>query len=576
MRRSSLAFVLLAFLAGGVVGYVLGFGAGVEPASDVQARGNAPEEPAEPSGVEAPPLLPEVHSSAERWIAAISATKVRRGDGVITGTIRTRAGRPLAGVEIRAKAKPEPWPPGRPPPEWLIDQQTDEDLLKYLRMVVRGHRRRRAEQRDARSGADGTFRLTGLADCSYYVETALDGYRIEARRADPSPAPPGSTLAFTAAPVIVTNVVVLLPDGSRPETARLRLEGRRDRPVSRGWKPSRSEIVLTPGRWTLVAEAGLHKEFRSDPVEFEVAEGRPAPEVVLRCRARRGIRGKVVMPELERRTWRKIAAVRIAPGTKADPSRLQKPDRTADSFASREEYVLLDLEPGTWLVGLLMDVTRVVVHMTVEVGDGLSTADLVVTPPDPSEYVDLTVLGPGGEPLERVEFRSRYVVETGRSSGPTRAQKIGPGRWRVWHHSKPTRYAEGGRYGIRASTRELGEKWIWYAREPALRLTIRFDRPAMLTATVQGYVGSGLEGALVLRLAPAGERVSSFPGNSKISAEGVQRLGPVQPGDYRLGVIVGRSIHDREVEETSEISLKSGENNCTILAPKPQDRPSPR
>jgi len=513
----SLALVGAAFLAGGVIGYVLGSGTGGEPLTPAPHEATeGPTKPPDPPAVSRP-AAPAV--GIERWVAALPPFEDRSGAGVITGTVRTEDGRPLAGVPVRADPLPQPIPPERY--TWVPEPQTDEELIRNLRFIATRHRQKLAERTETTTGEDGAFRLTGLVEVPHRVLAMLEGYRARGGAPNPCEASPGTTVEFTVVPEIETNVVVLLPDGSQPETARLRLERRRDRPVSRGWKPARSEIVLTPGRWTLMAEAGRHKEFRSDPVEFEIVDGRPAPEVVLRCRARRGIRGKVVMPELERRAWRKIAAVRIAPGAKADPSRLRKPDRTADHFANREEYVLLDLEPGTWLVGLLMDVTRVVVHKTVEVGDGLATADLVVTPPDPSEYVDLTVLGPGGEPLERVEFRSRYVVETGRSSGPTRAQKVGPGRWRVWHHAKPDGYAEGGRYGIRASTRELGEKWVWYSKEPALRLTIRFDRPALLTATVQGYVGSGLEGALALRLAPAGEHVPSSPGNSKMSAEGV-------------------------------------------------------
>jgi len=563
MGRSGLVFVLVALLAGVAIGYVIGSGSGTDPAFTETTREGVPKRPPEEPGERAPQSSAADHASLESWISAITAPAVSKGDAVISGTVRTEDGQPLAGVTIRAR----PVPPGRaagsvsrggPPP--------DDDLLTVVRRTVKSYRRRMGDRREVRTGADGAFRFTGLADLPHSVRAWAEGYRLETPGVSLWRVPPGSTLEFVATPRIVAEVVVLLPDGSPPETADLSVDGGGNRRSGRGWRPDDSEIELAPGTWTISAKAGKHREFWSEEVRITIEAGRPGPTIELPCRAVRGIRGRVIFPEVNKDHF-KVAALRLAPGTTADPDRLTKADRSENLWGGRDLYTLLDLPAGRWLVGVVLDHRRVVAHGTVEVAEGLSVLDLAVPAPDPSEYVEVTVLGPEGEPVEKAHFSTEYETGNAHSGGGGRAREIGKGRWRVYHHVKPSSYDDGGRYGVEVKVTEYGSRRVWYDRKTTRKLTVRFDAPATFVATISGYVGCGLEGQLSLSLQPLSKDRGDSPGG-RLSAEGEQRFGPTPPGAYELTLLLKRSEHNLVPVSRIRVDLKAGENRHTVLPPK--------
>ena len=76
-------------------------------------------------------------------------------------------------------------------------------------------------------------------------------------------------------------------------------------------------------------------------------------------------------------------------------------------------FTFRDLEPGTWVVGLLdSQRSRVFAHAVVEVADGFAERDLVLRDPEPGEYLEILVEDPEGSPLDDVMF------QTGARRGP--------------------------------------------------------------------------------------------------------------------------------------------------------------
>jgi len=565
MGRGGFALLLLAFLAGGGIGFVAGSGTAetppdvpASPPPEREPRAEPPPEPPAPSAAD--------HDTIVAWIRAFPAPEPERGDGVLSGTVTRKDGTPIPDVLIRAV--PRPRNRGTParytgrPPE-------DPDLVELVRETVTSRLRRVASRRETRTDAEGRFRLTGLADHPHSVHAYREGYRFSLAGANQWRVALGSELAFTGNPSMQVKLRVLLPDGVPAESAQLTV-GSGDRTQSgRHWTAASPRIELGPGTWTLTAEAGQHREYRSAATEVVVEEGRKTPPVELRCEEIRGIRGRVRFPEGEKGTSCEVAAMPVAAGSTISPDRLRNARRKTHVWPNRPEYRLADLPAGSWLVGVLVR-DRVVVHDTVEVGAGMAVLDLTVPPPDPSEYVEVTVLGPDGRPVANASFGTDYEVDGSHSGGGSRVQEIEPGRWRVWHHRKPENYDEGGTWGITARTKEYGSKTIRYDRKSTRSLTFRFEAPAVLTVTVEGYVGSGFEGRLRLdlRKPKEGGGWSGAGGGGAISAQGVKKFGPVPPGDYSLAVRVVREGRRGVTAETIPLTLKSGGNAETVRIPK--------
>ena len=108
MSRTGLLFILLAFAAGGGIGFMGGAGSG-----DVilQTSGNggaddsrAPPEPELPPMPDAPSTG---YTSLEHALESIPYGPSADGEGMFSGTIRTEDGKPLKGVLVRATYRPD-------------------------------------------------------------------------------------------------------------------------------------------------------------------------------------------------------------------------------------------------------------------------------------------------------------------------------------------------------------------------------------------------------------------------------------------------------------------------------------
>ncbi|MHC4860889.1 MAG: carboxypeptidase-like regulatory domain-containing protein, partial [Planctomycetota bacterium] len=260
MTRGGLFLLLVAALAAGAVGYLAG-SADDESAPDlIGGEREAPEAPRE-TPKPLPPAPSGGFKSLADALASISAPDVEAGEGMITGTVKNHTGEPMADVLVRAERTPDSgrpaWQSSGAPPE-------EKDLVDDVREYVEKRLERESLRRETRTGEDGRYALTGLADKNHTVTAYKKGWRIAATQGSRGyRVKPGDQVDFTASPLVGIPVVVLLPDGSEPEKAWISAKtGQWPRTVE--WRPDQREVWYAPGKYTLSATAGDDREMKSE------------------------------------------------------------------------------------------------------------------------------------------------------------------------------------------------------------------------------------------------------------------------------------------------------------------------
>jgi len=563
--------LVLGLFAGGIFGYVAGTGTGDQAiytsdqgGAETSVRPPPPEEPR----YEPEPLPESSRRSLRDLIDALPRLDPERGDGVIRGHVKRADGSPVAGAVIHAT----PWLRhrfrtlrGGPPPDDDMERIVKENLERVLHD--------RDARAVARSGADGSFTLAGLADSRHRMAAWREGFHITTNSYR---AKPGDVVEFVAKPVVRVPLTVLTPEGLAPEMGAnitAMMGNRRD---SQWWTEEVGAIALEPGTWMLTAQAGDSNEMKSGEVEVVVEDGVSPEPVTLKLDSKPGIKGKVKFPPDEAQTYCEVRVLRILPGKEADPERLKREGRSPPVWSqSGGAFAFHDLAAGTWIVGLLPNGrAEVYASETVEVGKGMTAVEFEFPTLDPADCLTVEVRGPDGKAVTDVSLSTSY---RGRSygGGQTRVVRLENGDFRVAHPKvSEDRKTQDGTYTLTATSQRLGTKSVVYVPTANGRLTVIFDEPAKLEVTILDYVGSGYEGRISLSVRPVskgGSSRSHFPGFNRggrnaLSAEGVQKFGPLVPGEYDVNMSInsgGRST----TGATERVVLRSGENKANVAIP---------
>jgi hypothetical protein len=556
LNRTAFLFALFAFAAGGTIGFVAG-------------RGSDPATPSRPPELSlstdsatdtAPPDRDVGGRETGRRIAGGGRGS---GTGSSTVVVRTEEGEPLAGVLARATPNRGGASfydrSGRPPEDRPVGELAAE--------LVERTRRERAERVEAVTGDDGTCVLTGLGDREYSIEVYREGFRFRSENATRH-VRPGGEARFRAQAQGSLEVRVLRPDGREPESATVDFAGKVNQGY-RPWRPDRREVWSLPGEWTLTAEAGEAKEYRSEPVEVSVEpESRGVP-VVVRLEERTGIRGRVVLPPGDLRPMGELRALRLTEGEEADTRRILDRDAAQDvRLRGNGEFSLLDLEPGAWLVALVTH-DEVIARQTATVTRGLAECVIEVPAPDPADSVIVDVLGPNGRPTSGVYLLSELHVGDRAWAGPA-GIPLRDGGYRVRHAGPGDGFpTTGGSYVLRVSSQRYGEVERPYSGPGAARFTIRLAEPGSLTVTLAGYRGSGHEGHVkALLRSPAGSAGSvQWRTDKPFGADGRYVASPLEPGDYELVVYTVVGSQEKLPALARPITVAPGDNEVEIPMP---------
>ncbi|MBI4605664.1 MAG: carboxypeptidase regulatory-like domain-containing protein [Planctomycetes bacterium] len=575
MKTETFVLVAAAFVAGVGAGLVVARLAFRERPA---ARPELLQDPSEAKAPETAAAPRDAVASLREALAALPLLQDERGEGAITGSVRTEAGRPVAGVRVEA-TRERPGGGTQEPP--AVDAGSLGGLEGELLELVARRRWTEATTREARTGADGAFRLEGLADAAYSVRASLEGYEIEpASGVDAGRVRPGEAIAFVAREVVRVPVQVLLPGGGEPERAAIavtRQSAAAWRSFRRDWRPADPAVLLHPDWHELRALGGEAHELASEPVEVEVRAGEAPALVTLQLEARPGIQGRVVFPEGEEVDMVDVAAIPRASGTTADFKEFA--GGGLGCAARRSEgyrYSFPDLPPGRYLLGTGRKPEGIEVVEEARVEDRMVEKDLNLPPLDPRDFVTLWVYDPDGRTLTDVGVDSGCRVSGGSSQGGGVVIRRPDGSFWVLHHARNCDARDPSLlYTVTVRSYQYGARELEYKLPQEAPLVVRFRETASLEVLVSGYAGSGHEGWIDVQLGPMtkeeGGADRSLPPHhfDRLGPRGRKRFFPLEPGEYELHVML--KSHATSGGGTGiasvRVTVRPGENRLTLPMP---------
>ncbi len=530
------------FLAGIFAGRSLSAGSIPDPVPPVkEARVVVPPAPVEPD------LLPVSDDRLLRIEPGMPLT----GDRIIRGSVRTADGRPLSGVTVRAipDAPWDLWDRDGPPPE-------GDPLKAEVEAEVRHLLLERNSTRETVSDQSGAFLFTGISDVKHSIRGYKPGFEVRKEKRDRVRA--GEEIRLIAHPVVELEVRVLGPDGKPPERATVKIFGTgRFVEMNRDWRPGRPRIDLDPGPIRIRASGGTRSALVSEEVERMLEVGvRPEP-VVLKLREQTGIRGTLSFPPAgdDYSSRHRILALRVREGAVIDPSRLLREhhhEGRLHRYSPRGgtgDFIMIDLPPGTYLVGVAAGYDAVPDSKIVRLTSGMETVDLAIPLPGAGETTMVRVLGPDGRPVRENSsgnLQARHVADDGTITTGSRPSHLGNGVWRVPNPSVPIGKEAGGRFLLLVSSTAYGSMTVEYEPRASGEVEVRWQAPATLDVTLPDYPGSSYEGVARIRLEPAIQRERRWrPALEKRpDPHGRASFGPLAPGEWivSLGVSSGRYV----------------------------------
>lgn len=566
-------------LAGGfAAGFLAGTWSGEPPVAGPEA--GAPEHatrstpPAEALPVRVEPLgngprLAGANAAdLEPWrsaIAALPPVAVPRGTGVLSGSVRTKAGTPVPGVRVTAyPALPKSLFPPR------ADTVAEADLPAAVHTYVQSLRWSRASRLEVLTEKDGTYTFAELADVRHRLLAEREGWRI--RTSGTSWVRPGTEVDFVATQYARVRVLLTLPDGSQPEHARLSFQGASSN-IGRTWRATSPEVEVEPGTYEVTATSGDTSGLKSKSVPLTLEDAGPVPEIRLVLEGHPLILGRLVFPPGEPAPNAQVRIVRLHTGQRADPALLPPDARevTVSAFPDHEfTFEFARLSPGRFLLGVARAWRGRVVHVQeVEVGNGPVEVSLAVPPLERKEYAVLRVRGPDGKPVADVEFRTGFRSESARSSGGSATVARGDGVWWVLHHENVEPGAKDAWLWIEVSSRRYGRRKLEYEPGSAPTFEVDFAEPGSLDVTVTELAGTRYEGrvaaSLQRRRGTETEWVSrtanSLDAQAHIAFQGVQ------PGRYVVVLHLTGSSFDNPVLGREDVEIGPGANETRIALP---------
>lgn len=578
--------LVLAFVAGGVIGHLLAWGRmndeRRELYADYEARkqewltmGSARKDvPAVTPDAEVLPAASEPPLGDA--LKAIAVEPAPAGGGEIRGTARTEAGQPVAGVRVRAT----PFRPGRTAGRQMRDTLPPgtPSLEDAVREFVRVEAWRRQRIAEGVSGEDGAFVLCGITDDSYQIDGWLEGHDVSPGRWRREGWRAGDTADLTVAVLVELRVTIRKPDGSVPVSATLHLNGsasgRKSNRIDTWWADT-PRVLLSPGTYDVRPETGPDREWTCAAQSAVLEAGKPPVELDFLLVARRGIRGRVLVPAHESLSAVRVVCAPADPGSAPDLRRLG--EHRNGTFAAPHEdwsFAFHDLEPGTYHVAAGRDSRRMDAAVVVEVRDAMVSADIALPPVPAAETFTARVFDPAGKALSGATFTGGVRTGNDRTSNSLTvlAEKDGVYTVAAWAGDGDRMRREAGNpsveWFVAAEYPDYAPVTVSGGAPGGPELTIRFLAAARLVVAMPGFGASTLKGKVRIdasKVDPSGlDGTSSsreMPDNGRVTLE---RL---SPGRWRVAAFAGSKWSTRTLIHAPEIDLVAGENAVTLPLP---------
>ncbi len=554
------------------LGVVLGMAlsGGVDPPTDpgrppeAAADDESPGDPREPSNA-APserqqrqrvgPSV-EVSTLLERAAAAINPPEIPDGDGRIEGTVKTRAGKPVAGVEIQVVVQGSGRVGSR---AW-----NERSLAERFEQIVQADRISEATRRTTVSGPDGRYALAGLPAAPHMVSGSSDDYRVGHSGQHRPYVTPDAVVDLVADPVVTVTLDVAFEDGTEPDQVLVNFTSGGSR-MATSWTPSNRTAQFGPGTYKVSAAGGANDELTAEITSVTLVHGEPVAPVTLVLASRPGIAGRLIMPEGAPFVWAAIGAELIGPDTTPESVAAGQQKTNANQHAGYR-YTITGLAPGRYLlVAWNFHQGEVLASREVTVGDEMALADLEVAGPNREDYLEIVATAPDGERLSGLRVRLRFAGERRNSSTGTNLIERPDGVVWAKHLTAGNTGGEPGSYYVGVSHASFGTTEVEYRPGPAARAEVAFQTPSFVDVTVIGASVDLLSTGLTVNCTDDGN-ASVIHGTGNADAEGNARVGPLQPGVAKLTALT-RANRRNFILATHEITVRGGDNEARLVLP---------
>jgi hypothetical protein len=265
----------------------------------------------------------------------------------------------------------------------------------------------------------------------------------------------------------------------------------------------------------------------------------------------------------------------------ADDKRLAEDPDAKAVWAENGEYLIRDLKPGHYLIGVARDWrNKFLVRDTIDIANGMVVKDFVLPELDAASCVIARVTGPDGEPVSEANFQWRVDRDKGNNyQNDASAERKEPGTWWLpvdaiaqgdFDPSKP--WPPQTRLFLIAWSDGFGSTAL-EVFQATRAIDVHFGPPATLFVTVPGFVEGDWQNRLRLQLDRAGEGMQKYAwggGAEPSKDDGVAKIGPVEAGRYKLTLWLGEKNQRWQQCEVSsmELSLAAGESHVTMSIPQ--------
>ncbi len=484
--------------------------------------------------------------------------------GEIRGRICLKDQTPLPGIELVATSK-----------TWRRRPRAKaSDLSEHLKDSVKSYQGTRAAKTRATTNEAGEFVLQGIQPADpYWVTPRHKDYEFELVGQTSNEAFAGDLLEYCAHPkgTVIIDIQGAAKAASWEVRCRRENQGW-DRYLT--WTPKAREHRLRSGRYTIYAVAG---DYKTDKKVVIVNEPDKPVKVDLEVTARRGIRGKVVYENgealNERSSFIPELRVLISPvssASEADPSVLAQA-RDDGSTGSNGTFERLDLEPGTYLIGVERLRGRIEDFRTVEVSDEVVEIELRLRTPDPSEVVRFRVTSETGEAIKVQSIEIRFETTTGGETIEHQVLNREPGEISLLVADGFWTALESPRIELKATLdfENYGSKRISVEG----RVTDVIVRPpgGLLVTVTNPPSDLAVIGTLTPVTTETSEGVVNFfqslDNTSEVAlVDGQMTLGPFESGEYDLEISVKAGSWERQTLVSERLYLNPGQNlyNTTL------------
>ncbi|MDJ0975795.1 MAG: RNA polymerase sigma factor [Planctomycetota bacterium] len=513
---------------------------------------------------------------------SLEGRKPLGGTGVIEGRVTTRDGAPIADVVLVGTPQithAHTSGAGDPPPV--------ADVEEEMRKAAAAAHLRVTGTRRTTTGADGRYRLTGIADTPYRIAPYRKGYRFNAVRGhDAWRARDGQTVDFNG--TAIASVKVQIKGIDRADAGQVGLLRARDREslkragMSR-WRADRPHFQLEPGTWWVQAVQGRNRERASEPRQITVVSGQEPPALTLTLKGQPGLRGRVTFAGGLHSSRIEIHGLPLGDAEVPDTWHPRTSQGVLRANYDRRDgtFTFRDIAPGRYLVGATIDHSAALGLGAVVVEEDTVDHEIRIEITDLRPYAVLHVLGADGKPVpERLlDISASYKGPGMGFAGGGHNLRRSDDAWLVAQSSQvPMPWSEGApkgdtEYKLRVIHRKLGTKYVTYDPASGEELTVSFADPASLSVTLENLEGGPLDGKVSLRLVDSlPTEHMSLEGLLALQADNVFTFTNAQPGSQRLILIASpekASAFRGEwvIVDVRPVDLRAGDNTLTWRIP---------